>query len=588
MEMLERLWAHPNMETQLQEWRELGMVDDKFQKEHVWEHNLVDGKHLHPRYRYLPIDTKHFPDLELPIVALFDNLDDALDGWLIKSENYQALNTILPKFRGKVKCTYIDPPYNTKASEIAYINNYKHASWLSLLNNRIARLRELLTQDGVLCVTIDETEYHRLYGLLLYVFRDEDAILGTVVIRSNPSGRSTLKGFAIAHEYAIFVSSGKNATIGRFARTEKQIARYQESDAYGRFEWVNFRKHGGANAERTARPKLFYPIYVSDKDEIRIPKMEWDASSRKWLILEHPRQNEEVVYPISSRGEERTWKWGHETARKKIAEICAKRDQTGKISIYLKSRMREEGTLPLTWWDKREYSATDYGTNFIGKLFGKTTIFSFPKSVYATADCLKVANLSEYDLCLDFFAGSGTTAHAVINLNREDGGRRKYILVEMADYFNTVLLPRVKKVVFSDKWKDGRALPEGTGISHFVKYYELEQFEDALRRTHYSEDDLFTPPADEDPCQYLFLRDLKMLEALEVNLEQGTVQVDLSRLYENIDLPETLSNLTGKWIRRIDPAPNDSRVPAAVVFADGERVELRSLDWRRIKPLIWW
>ena len=588
MEMLERLWAHPNMETQLQEWRELGMVDDKFQKDHVWEHNLVDGKHLHPRYRYLPIDTKHFPDLELPMVALFDNLDEALDGWLIKSENYQALNTILPKFRGKVKCTYIDPPYNTKASEIAYINNYKHASWLSLLNNRIARLRELLTQDGILCVTIDETEYHRLYGLLLYVFRDEDAILGTVVIRSNPSGRSTLKGFAIAHEYAIFVSSGKNATIGRFARTEKQIARYQESDAYGRFEWVNFRKHGGANAERTARPKLFYPIYVSDKDEIRIPKMEWDASSRKWLILEHPRQNEEVVYPISSRGEERTWKWGHETARKKIAEICAKRDQTGKISIYLKSRMREEGTLPLTWWDKREYSATDYGTNFIGKLFGKTTIFSFPKSVYATADCLKVANLSEYDLCLDFFAGSGTTAHAVINLNREDGGRRKYILVEMADYFNTVLLPRVKKVVFSDKWKDGRALPEGTGISHFVKYYELEQFEDALRRTHYSEDDLFTPPAGEDLCQYLFMRDLKMLEALEVDLEQGAVQVDLSRLYGGIDLPETLSNLTGKWIRRIHPDPNNPRVPAVVEFADGERVDLNRLDWRRIKPLIWW
>ena len=543
---------------------------------------------IHPRYRYLPIDTKHFPDLELPMVALFDNLDEALDGWLIKSENYQALNTILPKFRGKVKCTYIDPPYNTKASEIAYINNYKHASWLSLLNNRIARLRELLTQDGILCVTIDETEYHRLYGLLLYVFRDEDAILGTVVIRSNPSGRSTLKGFAIAHEYAIFVSSGKNATIGRFARTEKQIARYQESDAYGRFEWVNFRKHGGANAERTARPKLFYPIYVSDKDEIRIPKMEWDASSRKWLILEHPRQNEEVVYPISSRGEERTWKWGHETARKKIAEICAKRDQTGKISIYLKSRMREEGTLPLTWWDKREYSATDYGTNFIGKLFGKTTIFSFPKSVYATADCLKVANLSEYDLCLDFFAGSGTTAHAVINLNREDGGRRKYILVEMADYFNTVLLPRVKKVVFSDKWKDGRALPEGTGISHFVKYYELEQFEDALRRTHYSEDELFTPPAGEDLCQYLFMRDLKMLEALEVDLEQGAVQVDLSRLYGGIDLPETLSNLTGKWIRRIHPDPNNPRVPAVVEFADGERVDLNRLDWRRIKPLIWW
>ena len=254
----------------------------------------------------------------------------------------------------------------------------------------------------------------------------------------------------------------------------------------------------------------------------------------------------------------------------------------------MKSRMREEGTLPLTWWDKREYSATDYGTNLVGNLFGRTTVFSFPKSVYATADCLRVSNLSKYELCLDFFAGSGTTAHAVINLNREDGGRRKYILVEMADYFKTVLLPRIKKVVFSDKWKDGKAQPDGKGISHFVKYYELEQFEDTLRRTRYAEDDLFTPPANEDPCQYLFLRDLKMLEALEVNLEQGTVQVDLSKLYENIDLPETLSNLTGKWIRRIEPDLNDPRVPAAVEFADGEWVELRPLDWRMIKPLIWW
>jgi adenine-specific DNA-methyltransferase len=195
---------------------------------------------------------------------------------------------------------------------------------------------------------------------------------------------------------------------------------------------------------------------------------------------------------------------------------------------------------------------------------------------------------------LDFFAGSGTTAHAVINLNREDGGRRKYILVEMADYFYKVLLPRVKKVVFSDKWKDGKAQPNGKGISHFVKYYELEQFEDALRHARYAEDDLFTPPANEDPCQYIFLRDRKMLEALEVNLEQGTVQVDLSKLYENIenieniDLPETLSNLTGKWIRRIEYDPSDPCVPAAVEFADGERVELHQLDWRRIKPLIWW
>jgi hypothetical protein len=163
----------------------------------------------------------------------------------------------------------------------------------------------------------------------------------------------------------------------------------------------------------------------------------------------------------------------------------------------------------------------------------------------------------------------------------------------MGEHFYTVVLPRMKRVLFYDKSgiskeKDVKERYNEQNAGGFFKYYELEQFEDALRRTRYLEDDLFTPPANEDPCQYLFMRDLKMLEALEVNLEQGTVQVDLSKLYKNIDLPETLSNLTGKWIRRIYPDPNDSRVPAAVVFTDGEQVSLSALDWRMIRPLVWW
>ena len=201
---------------------------------------------------------------------------------------------------------------------------------------------------------------------------------------------------------------------------------------------------------------------------------------------------------------------------------------------------------------------------------------------------VSLSSINGQELVLDFFAGSGTTGHAVINLNREDGGRRKFILVEMGDYFDTVLVPRIKKVVFSDKWKDGKAQPDGKGISHFVKYYELEQYEDTLRRTRYLDDDLFTPPLTEDPCQYLFLRDLKMLEALEVNLEQGTVKVDLSKLYPDIDLAETLSNLTGKWIKRIHPDPEDCTKPGAVEFADGTKADLKNPDWRLIKPLIWW
>jgi len=151
-------------------------------------------------------------------------------------------------------------------------------------------------------------------------------------------------------------------------------------------------------------------------------------------------------------------------------------------------------------------------------------------------------------------------------------------------------------VVFCEQWKDGKPAG-GEGISHFVKYYELEQYEDTLRQATYEDADLFDNPYQDPYNQYVFLRDLKMLEALEVDLAQNKVKVDLSKLYplnpptpplikggyggiSGIDIAETLSNLTGKWIKRI--------TPHVVEFEDGETVDLKNLDWRLIKPLIWW
>lgn len=193
---------------------------------------------------------------------------------------------------------------------------------------------------------------------------------------------------------------------------------------------------------------------------------------------------------------------------------------------------------------------------------------------------LQMGQVKHSEIALDFFAGSGTTAHAVMNLNRADGDKRKYILVEMGEHFNTVILARIKKVVFSDKWKDGKAQEGGKGISHFCKYYHLEQYEDALRLAKYGDADLFDDPNKDAYHQYVFLRDPKMLEALEVDTKKNTVEVDLSKLYDGIDIAETLSNLTGKWIKRI--------TADSVEFEDGEVVDTKNLDWRRIKPLIWW
>jgi hypothetical protein len=151
----------------------------------------------------------------------------------------------------------------------------------------------------------------------------------------------------------------------------------------------------------------------------------------------------------------------------------------------------------------------------------------------------------------------------------------------------------MKKVLFYDRSgismeRDVRERYNERNAGGFFKYYELEQYEDTLRRTHYCDDDLFTPPEWEDPCRYIFLRDLKMLKTLEIDIEKNKVQVDLSKLYDNIDLPETLSNLKGKWIKRIYRDIDDPSKPAIVEFADGEKVDLKNLDWRLIKDLIWW
>jgi len=212
------------------------------------------------------------------------------------------------------------------------------------------------------------------------------------------------------------------------------------------------------------------------------------------------------------------------------------------------------------------------------KLFGERDLFSFPKSVYLVEDSLRASNSEPESLVFDFFAGSGTTAHAVINLNRQDGGRRKYILVEMGDHFNTVILPRIKKVVYSDRWKSGQA-QSGQGISHFAKYYELEQYEDTLRRAHYDDAPLLQMADPYGP--YAFLRDLRLMdETVTLDTAADKVNVRLDALYDNIDLAETLSCVTGKGIRRI--------TREMVEFQDGTTASLTDPDWALLKPLLWW
>jgi adenine-specific DNA-methyltransferase len=585
--LLARLFEHPGLAAQVAEWQQLGMVGQGFTLTPGPSPSQGEGSTPSPlkgegrgegqgRYRYLPLDTRHFPDLEPDILALFDHLDDALDGWLIKSENYQALNTLSSRFRDQISAIYIDPPYNTgtEASDFIYTNQFRNSSWITMIENRLGSALHLLKTEGVLCVTIDDYEFSHLSMLLdeLNAFS-----LGVAVIKSKPQGRATARGFSVNHEYAIFASKTEKADVGRLPRIGQKADRYPERDEIGIYAWTNFRGTG-ANSTRKDRPKLFYPVYVAG-DKVRVADMVWNKDEGVWQPQQPSTPDEELIFPVDSDGEERVWTLGWERAQKNLHELKVVRGSNG-TQIHRKYRPNYEGALPGTWWDNKLYSASESGTKVLQNILGSQEEFSYPKSIHAVVDCLRSCGLGvvQSGVALDFFAGSGTTGHAVINLNREDGGHRKYILIEMGSHFDTVILPRIKKVVFSDQWKDGQAVEGGQGVSHFCKYYQLEQYEDTLRRALYQDAPLFVHG---DPySNYVFLRDLKMLDAVTLDTAANTAAVHLDNLYEGIDLAETLANVLGQRIARL--------TREAVTFEDGTTIDLTKPDLRHLKPLIWW
>jgi adenine-specific DNA-methyltransferase len=354
---------------QRQEWLRLHVIDEVEAGKQLTSEFLK----LHPT---LVVDTQHFPStFTARLIASFDNLDEDTDGVLINGENFQALSILQASYLQRVQSIYIDPPYNTDAGPIIYKNGYRHSSWLALMDNRLTLNDRLMTDDAILCVTIDDAEVHHLRSLLESAFPKYE-LLGAVPIKNNPAGRTGTVGFSVCHEYALFYGQSSCAKVGRMEHTDAQIARYKERDELGAFEWTNFRKHGGLNTYRVTRPRQFYPIYVKGT-AIRIPKMEWDNASRVYKVFEEPAADEEVLLPIDDNGRERIWDFVVDTARANLEHLKVRKDTHGATAIYRKWRLNVEGILPKTWWDKSEYSAAEHGTNLLTNIFGYTHAFTF-------------------------------------------------------------------------------------------------------------------------------------------------------------------------------------------------------------------
>ncbi len=472
-------------QAQIEEWKNLFHIqdikkEDKSSKE-LFENNQVvaysdsmtiDFLNSNP---FLVLDTQFFSeDFKCKVVASMENMDEHLDGILVNSENFQALNLLSSRYQNKIKCIYIDPPYNTSASEIIYKNNYKNSSWISLLNDRLKMSKGLLNQSGILCCTIDDYE-HKNLGLLMEQIFEE--LAGTVAIRIKPSGRPIPNGFAISHEYALFARKNSETTISRLSRNERQLARYREQDEEGRFFWEMLRK-AGSNSTSKDRPTMHFPLYMLSSGVLRLPNMTYNPKTEVYEDVEPLKKNEIEILPIKDNGLKGCWYFGFEKMAVHVSKLKAVKQDDGKYFVYYRRRPNE-GVQPTSVWIDAKYSATEHGTALIKKMFKTHEIFSYPKSIYAVQDSLKVSGLNKQSYVLDYFAGSGTTGHAVINFNREDNGKRKYILVEMGKYFNSVTKPRIQKVIYSENWKDGKPI-DRKGSSHCFKYIRLESYEDTL------------------------------------------------------------------------------------------------------------
>ncbi len=530
---------------------------------------------------FLVLDTAFFDaKFKHQLIASMENVDEQTNGLLINSENFQALELLQEKYRNRFNGIYIDPPYNTSASEIVYKNSYKKSSWSSMIIDRIDEGKKLLLDDGLSCVTIDDFQLHELYYILQQIY-GENNIKGTVAIKNNPSGRSTESGFSIAHEYGIFCSVDEETKIGRLERTQEQNDRYGEQDEEGQYEWVNFRKHGGWKEDA---PTMYYPIYITEST-IRIPKMRWVDSIGEYEILEPNNEDEMVLYPVDEEGTPRRWKWGLDRALAEISNMKIRNDRTGKLAVYIKSRLNEKGILPLTIWDKSEYSSTSNGANLIKGLFGADNVFTYPKSLYAVIDSLKVLNIRDGSWVIDYFAGSGTTGHAVIEMNRADHKNRKFCLVEVNNYFDRATKSRVLKAVYSQDWRNGKPVSRN-GISQCFKYIRLEQYEDTLNNLEIKKQDLdFQPDEFRESYMLSYMLDTETRDSL-LNLQwfAHPFKMTLKTTRDNeliptqVDMVETFNYLIGLNVETEDWYRDDS---ICVVQGRTHRDNLKTLViWR--------
>jgi adenine-specific DNA-methyltransferase len=341
---------------------------------------------------------------------------------IIKGNNLLALHSLKSEFAGKIKLIYIDPPYNTQGGNqiFTYNNNFNHSTWLTFMKNRLDIAKTLLTEDGVLEIAIDENEQAHLALLIDEVFPDYERHCITIV--HNPRGVQG-NNFSYTNEFVFFVFKKGLEVINKIKREEP----LEEE----------FKDHGGESL-RTNAKNCFYPIIVKNGKIVAFGDVPKDSYHPKKVTKKTDGTLE--IYPIDVKGIERKWVFARQTVEEIKDKLFVKTKSNGEVDIF---RIKDD-MVPRTVWIGKRYDASTFGSKIVNKIIDGKKV-SFPKSLYAVYDCLSSVLAKDKDaIILDFFGGSGTTAHATVKLNEDDGGNRKFILVEQLDEHIEVAKERIR------------------------------------------------------------------------------------------------------------------------------------------------
>ena len=452
---------------QIAEWKRLGVeADPKADNLTATDARMIDTK-------FFGSNDEEYEAFKAKLLAAIPDLDARTDGVLVHSENFQALRLMHERYMGSLDAIHIDPPYNTNTSGFLYKKNYQHSSWASMMLDRLNLAYKLLNDKGFLQCHIDENEYEMLVFICNLLDRKDQ---GTIIWdKLNPM----LGGSGVATQHEYILTRQNSDTVFAFQNENATIIQAHAKEAINMYGGINdnSRKAFAVSVNKDKRltgGEKAYHLLSDDGQIYRLVAMgapEKRTDPKYYEPLIHPITKKPC--PVPSNGFSRK----PETIAELIEQGLIVFGKDEAVQPQKKVFLSDSGTKQVTSVIQEGKS----GKADLDKL-GLSFPYAHPVELY---DKLQRANNAH--CFLDFFAGSGTTGHAVIDLNRQDGGDRKYILVEMGEHFDTVLKPRIEKVVYSPDWKDGKPQCTDKGISHCFKYLTLESYEDTLNNLELSD-----------------------------------------------------------------------------------------------------